>query len=207
MTRQVEVILKPGREKAIRQRHHWIFSGAIQSLPSFEDGDFLPVYSANKQLLGSGYFNRRSGIIGRMIAFDETPPLQTLERLLEAALKFRKGWFDLQQTNAYRLVNGEGDGIPGLILDVYDQAIVLQSSTKGMDRLKPWIVDWLNLRLKPKTIYEKSLLPSRREEGLQDVQGYLSGMEKEEISFKENGLHFTSSLLKSQKTGFFFRPS
>jgi 23S rRNA (cytosine1962-C5)-methyltransferase len=197
------VTLKSGRDKAIRQRHHWIFSGAIQTLPLFEDGDFLPVYSANGQMLGTGYFNRHSGIVGRMVSFDETPPLQSLEQRLEAALQLRQGWFDLEQTNAYRLINGEGDGIPGLILDVYDQVIVLQSSTKGMDRLKPWIVAWVNRRLKPQTIYEKSLLPSRREEGLQDVQGYLSGIEQQEILFKENGLLFTSLLSKSQKTGFF----
>lgn len=203
MTKRTGVVLKPGRDKAIRQRHHWIFSGAIQSLPSFEDGDFLPVYAADSQFMGTGYFNRRSGIIGRMVAFDKTPPLESLEQRLESALKLRQQWFDLQQTNAYRLVNGEGDGIPGLILDVYDQVVVLQSSTKGMDRLKLWVVDWLNQHLKPQTIYEKSLLPSRREEGLQDVQGYLSGKEQDEIFFKENGLIFTASLEKSQKTGFF----
>lgn len=203
MIKHTGVVLKPGKDKAIRQRHHWIFSGAIQTLPTFEDGDFLPVYSAEGQLLGSGYFNRHSGIIGRMISFNETPPLKALEQRLEAALKFRQHWFDFQQTNAYRLVNGEGDGIPGLILDVYDRVIVLQSATKGIDRLKPWIVDWLNRHLKPKTIYEKSLLPTRREEGLGDVQGYLSGIEQQEISFKENDLIFTASLLKSQKTGFF----
>jgi 23S rRNA (cytosine1962-C5)-methyltransferase len=196
-------VLKPGRDKAIRQRHHWIFSGAIQTLPPFENGDFLPVYSANGDMLGSGYFNRESGIIGRMLAFDDTPPLQSLDQRLKAAFKLRQEWFDFQQTNAYRLVNAEGDGIPGLILDVYDQVVVLQSSTKGIDRLKPWIIDWLTLHLKPKTVYEKSLLPSRREEGLKDAKGYLSGLEQEEISFKENGLLFTASLSKSQKTGFF----
>jgi 23S rRNA (cytosine1962-C5)-methyltransferase len=203
MIKRTGVILKPGRDKAIRQCHHWIFSGAVQSLPAFEDGDFLPVYSADGQLLGSGYFNHQSGIIGRMVAFDQMPPMQSLEQRLEAALKLRQEWFDFQQTNAYRLVNGEGDGIPGLIVDVYDRTVVLQSSTKGMDRLKPWIVDWLNHHLKPQTIYEKSLIPSRCEEGLQDAQGYLSGEKQSEIIFKENGFSFTANLVKSQKTGFF----
>lgn len=203
MKKTTGVILKPGKDKPIRQRHHWIFSGAIQTLPSFEDGEILPVYSSSGELLGSGYFNRRSGIIGRMLAFDETSPLQTLEQRLEGALNFRQSWFDFQQTNAYRLVNGEGDGIPGLIIDVYDQVVVLQSSTKGMDRLKTLVVDWLNRRLKPVMIYEKSLLPSRREEGLKEAQGFLSGIEQEEVAFKENGLLFTASLSKSQKTGFF----
>ena len=197
------VILKPGREKAIRQRHHWIFSGAVKSLPPFEDGDFLSVYSSEGQMLGTGYFNSSSSIIGRMISFDKTPPLIVLEQRLEAAVKLRQELFDFQKTNAYRLVNAEGDGISGLIIDVYDQVVVLQSSTKGIDRLKPWIIDWLNLNLKPKTIYEKSLLPSRREEKLKEAQGYLSGINQDMISFKENGLLFTASLSKSQKTGFF----
>lgn len=203
MSKHTGVILKPGRDKALRQRHHWIFSGAIQSLPSFEDGHFLSVYAADGQLMGSGYFNRRSGIIGRMVSFDKTPPLESIAQCLEDALKLRQQWFDPQQTNAYRWINGEGDGIPGLILDVYDQVVVLQSSTKGIDVLKPWIVDWVNRRLQPKTIYEKSFLPSRREEGVLDTQGYLSGKEELNVSFKENGLHFTMSLEKSQKTGFF----
>lgn len=197
------VILKPGRDKALRQRHHWIFSGAVQSLPTFEDGDFLPVFAADGQFMGSGYFNRRSGIVGRMVSFDKTPPLESIAQRLEDALQLRQQWFNPQQTNAYRWINGEGDGIPGLILDVYDQVVVLQSSTKGIDALKPWIIEWVNCHLQPKTIYEKSLLPSRREEGLQDTQGYLSGKEEANVSFKENGLHFNMSLEKSQKTGFF----
>lgn len=203
MNKRPGVVLKPGRDKAIRQHHHWIFSGAIKTLPQFEDGDVLPVYSIDGQLLGSGYFNRRSGIIGRMLTFDASPYLENLEQRLEAALQLRQELFKGQETNAYRLVNGEGDGIPGLILDLYDQVIVLQSSTLGMDRLKPWIVEWVKRRLQPKTIYEKSLLPSRREEGIEDQQGFLGGVEETEITFKENGLFFKASLVKSQKTGFF----
>ena len=196
MTKQTGVVLKPGRDKALLHKHHWIFSGAIKTLPAkFEDGDILPVFSIEGQLLGSGYFNRRSGIIGRMLTFDASPPLETLEKRLDAALQFRRTWFDEKQTNAFRLVNGEGDGIPGLILDIYDQVVVFQSSTLGMDRLKPWIIDWINRRLSPKTIYEKSVLPSRREEGIIDQQGFLYGIEENTIAFKENGLLFNASLM------------
>ncbi|WP_068466428.1 class I SAM-dependent rRNA methyltransferase [Candidatus Protochlamydia phocaeensis] len=197
------VILKPGKDKAIRHRHHWIFSGAVQSFPSFKEGDFLPVYASDGQFLGSGYFNRQSGIVGRMVAFDQTPPLQKIEQHLLSAWELRKNWFDLNVTNAFRLINGEGDGLPGLIIDVYDQVFVIQCSTKGMDKLKPWLVETLNKHFHPKTIYEKSLLPSRKEEGLKDEQGFLAGEEKEEVSFKENGLIFTTNLAHSQKTGFF----
>lgn len=203
MSKPNGVILKPGRDKALRQRHHWIFSGAIQSFPSFEDGELLSIYASDGQLMGSGYFNRQSGIAGRMVSFDKTPPLESLEQKLFAAIQLRRQMVNPQHTNAYRLVNGEGDGIPGLILDVYDRVIVLQSSTKGIDLLKPWIVDQLKTHLKPETIYEKSLIPSRREEGLRDVQGFLYGKEEEEVVFKENGLLFKTNLTHSQKTGFF----
>lgn len=197
------VILKVGKDKAIRNHHHWIFSGAIQSMPSFKAGDFLPVYADNGDFLGTGYFNRLSGIIGRMICFDATPPLEALRHRLEAALSFRQAWFIPEQTSGYRLINAEGDGIPGLIIDVYNDSIVMQISTKGMDRLKPWLMDWLNLRLHPQRIYERSLSSSRKEEGLRDFEGFLSGTEPKELIFQENGLNFQIDLLKSQKTGFF----
>lgn len=197
------VILKPGKEKAIVNRHHWIFSGAIKTLPRFEDGDLLPVHSADGRLLGSGYFNRQSGIIGRMVAFDETPPLLAIQQKLKQAIDFRKTLFDLSQTNAYRLIHAEGDGLPGLIVDFYNNVLVLQISTKGMDVLREWIVNCLDELLKPIAIYEKSFLPSRREEGLAEKQGLLKGTIPPVLSIKENGLDFTVVLEKSQKTGFF----
>jgi 23S rRNA (cytosine1962-C5)-methyltransferase len=198
-----QIVLKPGKDKAIRNRHHWIFSGAVQQKCDFKDGEILKVVAADGRMLGSAYFNSKSGIIGRMVSFDETPPLQSLERKLKAAIDLRKTLIDSHMTNAYRLVNGEGDGIPGLIVDQYDRVLVIQCGTKGIDVLKPWIIEQLIKFCHPQMIYEKSLLPSRKEEGLKDVQGILFGKEGNEIHFKENGLNFTASLDKSQKTGFF----
>ncbi|MBA3721158.1 MAG: class I SAM-dependent rRNA methyltransferase [Parachlamydiaceae bacterium] len=197
------VVLKPGKEKAILHKHHWIFSGAVQSSPSFKDGEFLPVYASNSNLLGSAYFNRKSNIIGRMVAFDATPPLKAIQHALDRAIAFRKTLFNFEKTNAYRLVNGEGDGLPGLVIDIYDNVAVMQLSTKGMDGLKPWLVEYIDKAFKPLAIYEKSLLPTRREEGLVDVQGVLKGTVPEFISIKENGLSFQVNLEKGQKTGFF----
>ena len=141
--------------------------------------------------------------LGRMVSFDQTPPLECLEKKLQGALKMRTSWFDKNQTNAFRLVNAEGDGIPGLVIDLFAEVAVLQSSTKGIDRIKSWIAEWLVRHLKVEAVYEKSLIPSRREEGLEECQGFLRGEIKDEISFKENGLNFSASLAKSQKTGFF----
>lgn len=197
------VILRPGKDKAIRQRHHWIFSGAIASIPEGEDGSLWPVYSAEGHLLGTGYFNRNLSLIGRMVSFDATPPLEAMREHLEQAIQLRRALFDDALTNAYRLVNGEGDLLPGLIVDRYGPVLVIQISTLGMERLRDFIVEQLQKMLHPKTIYEKSHMTSRREEGLADFQGIVFGEEVKNLEIRENGLRFTVSILEGQKTGFF----
>jgi len=197
------VVLKPGKEKPVLHRHHWIFSGAIQSLPKFADGDILPVRSSQGAFLGRGYFNRKSSIIGRMLAFDDTPPLEVIRRNIDGAASFRETLFDPMITNAYRLINGEGDRLPGLIVDRYDKLLVIQISTLGMERLKDTVVSILQERCRPEAIYEKSTLPSRREEGLHDLSGWLSGRPVEEVEVRENGLRFLIAPEQGQKTGFF----
>ena len=104
-----KVVLKPGKEKAILNRHHWIFSGAIAEAPGQTDGEILPVYSCKGELLGSGYFNSKAKIFGRMLSLGSERPLEALQKHLESALDLRVRFFENQQTTAYRLVNGEGD--------------------------------------------------------------------------------------------------
>lgn len=201
--KQKRVILKPGKEKAVLHHHHWIFSGAIASSPSYENGEILPVYASNHVLLGHAYFNRQSSIAGRMVAFGESDPEKTIRENLEKAIQFRKAWFHGKNTTAYRLVNGEGDSLPGLIVDQYADYLVIQISTMGMERLKGLIVSELNRLLAPQLIYEKSLLPSRKEEGLQPFQDILMGNLPDEVEIFENGLRFKVSIVQGQKTGFF----
>lgn len=198
------IILKPNKDKAIRNHHHWIFSGAVASMPpSFQDGDFLPVHASNGDFLGFGYFNRESKIIGRMVSFDSTPPLESLSKKLLTAIQLRNKLFDFNQTNAFRLVNAEGDGIPGLVIDVYHNVLVVQISTLGIERIKTWLIAFLVEHYKPKAIYEKSTQAVRKEEGMTESKGFIYGQAESEVRFKENGLAFTASLPESQKTGFF----
>lgn len=203
MTVEKCITLKEGKEKAIRNHHHWIFSGAILNAPSFVDGDILPVRSFKGELLGSAYFNRQSKIIGRMVCFDSTSPLEAIKTNMKAAIKWRCSLFKGTDTNAYRLINGEGDGLPGLIVDQYNDVLVLQIGTLGFDRLRSWIVDFLVETLQPRAIYEKSLLPSRKEECLEPKQGVLFGSLTENVTIMENGLQFSISIPDGQKTGFF----
>jgi 23S rRNA (cytosine1962-C5)-methyltransferase len=197
------VILQPGRDKAVRNRHHWLFSGAIRHLPDLEDGAVLPVRSAEGDHLGYGYFNRHSSIIGRMLSFDRTPGEEAVRQNLEAALALRRLFFDETTDNAYRLVNGEGDRLPGLVVDKYDDVLVVQVATLGMDKLKGIVLDWLKTTFAPRTVYEKSTLPSRGEEGLDEYEGVLAGELLDRVRIREDGLEFWVDLLRSQKTGFF----
>jgi len=197
------VVLKPGRDKAVRNRHHWIFSGAIRDLPGFDDGSILPVRSAAGDLLGHGYFNRRSSITGRMVSFGDEPAETAIRRSVERAIALRAGFFDPEVTNARRLINAEGDGLPGLIADLYDDVLVLQIATLGMEKLKPLVVDLLTAALRPRAIIEKSDLPARREEGLGDAEAVLAGDAVGKVRILEAGTPYWVSLAQGQKTGFY----
>lgn len=196
------VVLKPGREKSVLSRHHWIFSGAIQSYPeNFINGGIYPVYSASGQLLGHGYFNQKCSLAGRLLSFGQEDPQLALRRNLEQAVELRRHL--CRQAEAVRLVNGESDNLPGLVVDRYGPGLVMQVSTLGMEKIKDRMLDWLKQLLKPAFIYEKSLIPSRKEEGLSEFEGLLFGKLQEPVMVEENGLRFNIYLTESQKTGFF----
>jgi len=196
------LVLRRGKDKAVRNRHHWIYSGAVQSLADVPDGSLVGVRAADGSFLGHAYVNRRCSIIGRMVNFDERPPLEAIEDTLDRALALRARFFDAA-TSAFRLVNAEGDGLPGLVVDRYGEVLVLQVSTLGMERLKPDIVRSLVRRMAPRSVYEKSNVPSRREEGLPMFEGHLFGEEVSTLEVFENGLRFLIDIPASQKTGFY----
>jgi 23S rRNA (cytosine1962-C5)-methyltransferase len=195
-------VLQPGKDKAVRNRHPWIFSGAIRSLPDFENGGILPVVASDGSFLGHAYFNTATSIAGRMLNFDPTPPLESLAARLDEALALRRRFFG-PETTAFRLVNGEGDGLPGLIADLYGDVLVLQISTLGMERLKPFVLERLAERVAPRAIFEKSNIPSRREEGLPMFEGPLRGDPPDPVEILENGLRFLVDIVRGQKTGFY----
>ena len=131
------VVLKPGKEKSLLQRHPWIFSGAIATRPPHGPGELFSVYSFNGTLLGSGYFHPENSIAGRMVTFTADNPLEAIREKLKAAFDLRNRLVPLM---ARRLVNAEGDGLPGLIIDQYNDVVVMQIQTAGMERLKSFLV-------------------------------------------------------------------
>ena len=200
------VILKDKREKSISRRHPWIFSGAIHDSSDFEDGEILTVRSFSGEVLGQAYFNTRCSLAGRMLSFGMEDALDAVRRNLRSAAEIRRRLVHSSETNCYRLVNSEGDFIPGLVVDVYDRTLALQVSTLGIEKLKDFIVDELKSLTECVGIYEKSRIQSRREEGLGDVEGWIyqvSPSVASEIPVVEHGIHYLVDLLKGQKTGLF----
>lgn len=200
------ITLRSGKEIPIKYRHHWIFSGAVKSGHA-EEGEIVRVNSSNGDLLGHGYFNSKSIIQVRMLNYNNEDPIQSIKNNITRAFDLRRTIFD-EDTNCYRIVNGEGDNIPGLIVDRYNDVLVLQIATVGIDRIKDVIVEALlettkKLGVKIVSIYEKSTMTARFKDGLDYFEGTLWGEEKNDIEVLESGIKFFIDLKNSQKTGLF----
>mmetsp|Transcript_25558 Transcript_25558/g.42048 ORF Transcript_25558/g.42048 Transcript_25558/m.42048 type:complete len:499 (+) Transcript_25558:1004-2500(+) len=205
------IFLAPSREKPILQKNHFIFYGAVEKLGQCADGDIVPVFSSERVLLGHAFVHLSSdaSIIGRMVSFGRADPMQAIDENLALAFSMRKYLFpDDSITNAFRLVNGEGDRLPGLVIDRYADHLVLQFSTRGMYRLKDHLMEKL-ASLSPETshIYEKR--PSRISQDVERVDdstdGWLKGGEglSDQVEIVENGNRLLVDIPGGQKTGFY----
>ncbi len=199
------VILKKGREKPVLRGHPWVFSGAVAKVEGeVSPGEVGEVYSKEGQFLGLGHLNPRSQIILRLLTSQEEELGEDFfrERISRAAV-LREEWLK-EKTNAYRVINGEGDYLPGLIVDRYGETLVLQCLTAGMDRFKEMLTHLLAKEFRPLTIYERSDVATRSEEGLAESCGLLYGKKIPDfIEIEEYGCRFKVNIKKGQKTGFY----
>ncbi len=195
--------VKSTGEIHLRNRHHAIFQSAITSPPAAEDGSIVEVKSVKGEFLCYATYNSEAYICGRAIAFDRGDPMETLRRNISRAVAMRKSLAGTEDTNCWRLINAEGDGIPGLIVDQYGDIIVMQLTTMGMDKLRDWIADLLFGLCKPKAVFEKSTGGSRKKEGLEPKEGWVKGEGPAKFEVKERGLKYVIDIAGSQKTGFF----
>ena len=198
-------ILKRGREGPVRGGNPWIFSQAIDRIepPSIEAGAPVTVHDAAGALLGMGYYNPATTIAIRMIAWGEAPAIEELvARRLKGALEVR--WrFIRDDTNAYRLVNGDGDGLSGVVVDRFGDVLVVQILTAGADRMRATIVTALDELLHPRSIIERSHGAVRKQEGLDDHVAVLAGESVTGTIATENGIKLKIDLEHGQKTGYF----
>ena len=199
------IILKRGKEKPLLRGHPWVYSGAVSKVEGeVSPGDFGEVYSAEGQFLGTGHLNPYSQIIFRLLTQKkENLKIDFFRERLSKAAFLREICFK-GKTNAYRMVNGEGDFLPGLIVDCYGKTFVLQCLTAGMERLKGLLTDLLVNGFFPQSIYERSDAATRKEEGLSEASGLLYGKEvPDRIEIEEYGCRFRVDVKRGQKTGFY----
>lgn len=197
-----KVILKPGREKPLQNRHPWVFSGAIRDVRGAPaPGDVVDVYAHDGRFLGRGYINPRSQITVRMLT-DSAEPIDAAfwRRRLQQAIAMREALPQLRHTTAYRLVNAESDGLPGLIVDRYGDFLVVQVLTLGIERWKETLVKLLMELLAPRGIVERSDVEVREKEGLPPQVGILAGeVPPETVEIVEYGVRFHADLMRGQK--------
>ncbi len=208
---KAKIYLKPRRDESVRRFHPWIFSGAIANVVGKPDeGDMVGVFSSEGEYLASGHWQIGS-IAVRILSFEGDPESPGFwQSSLAAAYRAREaaGLTDSDRTNCYRLVHGEGDGLPGLVVDWYDGVAVLQAHSVGMFRAKGRVCEALQevYGSALKAVYDKSSGTAPFKAGLDLVDGYIyksdDYVEGERV-VSENGHKFIVDWTEGQKTGFF----
>ena len=199
------ITLKRGREKSLKRRHPWIFSGAVEKA-SGKAGDTLEVRDSSGKPLALAAYSPRSQIRARVWTFDpkESVGADFFRSRIQRALALREALPTAKQTNALRLVNAESDGLPGLVIDRYADVLVAQFLAAGVERWRDPILDALMELTGCAAIYERSDAEVRKLEGLEPRVGFARGNRNaSRCPIIENGLNFRVDVEQGQKTGFF----
>ncbi|RME77073.1 MAG: 23S rRNA (cytosine(1962)-C(5))-methyltransferase RlmI [Chloroflexi bacterium] len=202
-----QVILKPGREKSVVNRHPWIFSGAISRVEgSPADGDIVDVWNSRARFVARGVYNSRSQIRVRLLTWNPNDQIDEnfWRRRIRRAIAGRQALLESHDTDAYRLVHAEADGLPGLIVDRYGPWLVVQFLALAVERHRQAIIDVLTDLLAPQGIYDRSDVDVRQQEGLVPVAGPVWGeIPPDVIEILENGHTFLVDVKLGHKTGFY----
>lgn len=203
----MEVILKKGKEKAVLQRHPWVFSGAIEKVKGKPaNGDIVRLLDDKGTFMAYGFYNDQSRVAVRLLEWAESTPVdeQWFRNRVATAVAGRNELLSNGQTNTCRLIFSEADYLPGLIVDKYAGFLSVQVLTSGMEKMMPVIIDQLQYLLQPLGIFDKSDTASRSHEGLPASGGVLAGVHPPEVvEVKENGILYHINIAEGQKSGFY----
>ena len=201
------LVLKKGREKSLRRRHPWLFSGAVEKLSGKAGaGDTVDIRDASGKVLGRAAYSPKSQIRARVWTFDPSEEVDAafFRRRIERALALREALPARRHTNALRLVHGESDGLPGLIVDRYADVLVAQFLAAGVERWRDPILDTLSELTAAEAIFERSDAEVRKLEALPARVGFARGNRNaSRCPIVEYGLNFRVDVEQGQKTGFF----
>ncbi|HEY1289091.1 MAG TPA: class I SAM-dependent rRNA methyltransferase [Burkholderiales bacterium] len=201
------LVLKKGREKSLRRRHPWLFSGAVEKVSGKPGtGDTVDIKDASGKALGRAAYSPKSQIRARVWTFDPNEEVDAafFRRRVERALALREALPARRHTNALRLVHGESDGLPGLIVDRYADVLVAQFLAAGVERWRDPILDALSELTAAEAIFERSDAEVRKLEALPARVGFARGNRNaSRCPIVEYGLNFRVDVEQGQKTGFF----
>ena len=201
-----KLFLKKDRDRSVRQRHPWIFSGAIGRIEGSPGiGETVDIHSAEGEFLGRAAYSPQSSIRARMWTWEDIEiGNDFLERRIQRAIEARQGLMVAENDDALRLIHAESDGLPGVVVDRYGDVLVLQCLTAGAERWRDVIVTTLLKVTSLDTIFERSDLDVRELEGLPKRSGVLHGADPaDRIVIQENGIRFGVDVKTGQKTGFY----
>jgi len=205
----MKVFVKKSAYEKLKKRFVWVYENEIEKAPKCDAGSIVDIYYKN-EFLGVGFYNPLSKISIRILSFEDVTINKDFFKnaLLKAFIKRNKNYkrkkikLNTSTTNSYRLVHSEADFLPGLIVDKYEENLVVSFTTAGMDNYKGIIIELLIELLNPKGIYEKGD-NVRKKEGLEVVSQQLYGHVDEEFIIEENSRKFLTNIKEGQKTGFF----
>lgn len=201
-----QVVLNSNRDKSLRRRHPWVFASAIAEVKGrAKSGDTVDVIDDKGDWLGRGAYSPESQMRVRIWTFNKQESIDNafFLRKMASALALRQRLFNPQQTNAFRWVASESDGLPGVTVDLYDNVAVVQLLSAGAEKQRSKIV-WAITKLMPGVhVYERSDVDVRKKEGLEPVTGVLAGDPPSQVTIKENGLSIVVDIVNGHKTGFY----
>lgn len=196
------LLLKRGKERVVANRHPWIFAGAIHNERGPEEAAIADLVDGDGTRIASGFYSRTSQIRLRALTFGEDDlTAETIASRISAAIARRRSIFD-ETTNAARVLHAEGDELSGIVVDRYDDVLVVEIANRGAEQLKPLIVETLQRELAPRVIYFKNDLPPRAIEQL-PLEDEQLGDGSPAAVILESGLKFRVDPSEGQKTGFF----
>ena len=196
------VVLHKNKEARVYSGHPWVFRSDIARVEGdFTPGDIVSVYSSKGKFLAKAFYNPQSQISLRIMSLHDEPIDRAfIFRRVKEAVDYRRTFADLRSC---RLIFAESDRLPALIVDSFGDVLVLQCLALGMERFKQDVVDALVEEVHPQGIYERSDVPVRRLEGLEQLTGVMYGTVPDRVEMVENGVHFWVDVKEGQKTGFF----
>jgi 23S rRNA (cytosine1962-C5)-methyltransferase len=199
----VKVIIEKGKQKRVESGHPWVYGNEVHEIEGeYEPGDIVDVVNWKGRFIGRGYINPKSQILVRIMTRDRNEEINEdfFRRRITDAWEYRKKVID---TGSCRVIFGEADFLPALIVDKFSDCLVVQTLALGIDKYKDTIVKILKELLNPRGIYERNDVPVRELEGLEMKKGFLSEPFDTMVKIVENGINFYVDIENGQKTGYF----